>query len=80
MPLDWRRVRDRWLNPSLPEGYTYVAKVPGGWLVSVWAGTATTQQHGGGVTFLPDPCGSYDWEFVKPKKAPRKGSKRRDKR
>lgn len=53
--LVWERIEDLWKDDSKPEGYTYRAKVPGGWLVSVWAGDEKKQQHGGGLTFYPDP-------------------------
>jgi hypothetical protein len=58
--LTWNRVQEHWNDPSIPEGYTYRAKVPGGWLVSTWAGDPIKQQYGGGVTFLPDK--DYAWE------------------
>lgn len=35
----WRQVLEDWNARAKPEGYTYVAEVDGGWLVSVWAGT-----------------------------------------
>lgn len=57
--LIWKRVENEWHDPSMPEGYTYRAKVPGGWLVSVWAGTAKEQKWGGGLTFMPDAGGEW---------------------
>ena len=57
--LAWIRIHDEWRDESKPQGYTYRAKVPGGWLVSVWAGDAKKHQHGGGLTFYPDP--EYRW-------------------
>lgn len=60
--LTWQRISDDWEDPSLPEGYTYRAKVHGGWLVSVWAGSVKEQKWGGGLTFLPDP--ENNWESM----------------
>jgi hypothetical protein len=60
--LEWKRVDDHWDDSSKPEGYTYRAKVPGGWLVSVWAGSDKKQAFGGGMTFLPDP--TYGWADI----------------
>lgn len=57
--LVWKRIEDRWNGPP-PNGYTYRAKVPGGWLVSVWAGEKNHQPVGAGVTFLPDPDHLWD--------------------
>jgi len=62
--LEWNVVDDDWHHQSLPKGFTYRAKVPGGWLVSVWAGDAKNQRWGGGLTFLPDP--TYGWEEIAP--------------
>ena len=62
--LEWEEVDNVWKTNAMPNGYTYRAKVPGGWLVSVWAGDDKTQVHGGGVTFLPDP--THGWEHEVP--------------
>ena len=55
--LMWKRVEDDWSDPpsKAATGYTYRARVPGGWLVSVWAGTKDNQKWGGGITYYPDP-------------------------
>lgn len=53
--LIWNRIEDDWKDSSKPEGYTYRAEVPGGWLISVWAGSDKKQPYGGGLTFYPDP-------------------------
>ncbi|MBK9002177.1 MAG: hypothetical protein IPM35_41180 [Myxococcales bacterium] len=58
--LVWTQIADEWGDPSMPNGYTYRAKVPQGWLVSVWAGDEKTQRWGGGLTFIPDP--KHTWE------------------
>lgn len=57
--LEWNRIDDVWNDKSEPNGYTYRAKVQGGWLVSVWAGTKQDQRLGGGITFVPDPGHSW---------------------
>jgi hypothetical protein len=58
--LHWRRVTEKWHDSSQPDGYTYRAKIAGGWLVSVWAGDKTRQDLGGGLTFVPDH--GHSWE------------------
>lgn len=62
--LLWERIRDSW-NWGNPEGYTYRAKVRGGWLVSVWAGDKKDQRWGGGLTFMPDA--KHEWDVAVPK-------------
>jgi hypothetical protein len=57
--LSWKRIEDEWHDHAKPQGYTYRAEVPGGWLVSVWSGDAKHHAHGGGITFLPDPDKSW---------------------
>ncbi len=59
--LEWKRIEDQWDDPAKPQGFTYRAKVPGGWLVSVWAGTEDNHGMGGGLTFVPDP-GHSAWQ------------------
>ncbi len=77
--LVWKRVQEQWDDPSEPEGFTYRARVPGGWLVSVWAGDADEQASGGGVAFVPDP--THGWELTVPdvdtRRAKRAGKARR---
>jgi hypothetical protein len=57
--LDWKLVEQTWMPGSTtPQAYTYRAKVPGGWLVTIWASEEADndgQRYGGGLTFLPDP-------------------------
>ena len=57
--LIWNRIEEEWKTDAKPGGYTYRAKVPGGWLVSVWAGSEKEQKWGGGLTFIHDP--DYTW-------------------
>jgi hypothetical protein len=57
--LIWEQLDDEWINDPKPNGCTDRAKVPGGWLVSVWAGDER-QPDGGGLTLLPDP--NYLWD------------------
>lgn len=64
--LVWKRIDDEWQDPSLPEGFTYRAQVPGGWLVSVWAGDSKTQRWGGGLTFFPDCEGNWKADELPP--------------
>lgn len=60
-PLDWQRIEETY--DGVPEGQskrrdkgcTYRAKVPGGWLVAIWAGSDKNHAFGGGLTFVPDP-------------------------
>jgi hypothetical protein len=59
--LVWKKINDAW-NGGQPDGHTYRAKVPGGWLVSVWAGDDKDHGLGGGLTFLPDPGNEWDVE------------------
>lgn len=59
--LDWRLIKESYSNSSAkPQGYTYRARVPGGWLVSVWAGEDKKHGWGGGLTFVPDPGWTWD--------------------
>jgi hypothetical protein len=68
--LVWELIDDEWGHPAGPEGYTYRAKVTGGWLVSVWAGDEKKHGLGGGITFMPDPL--HEWKVdLRPTKAPR---------
>lgn len=61
--LDWSLVAQTWTpGNTTPQAYTYRAKVPGGWLVTIWAGEHEAnddQPLGGGLTFVPDP----DWTW-----------------
>ena len=59
--LDWVLLEETYdpVQPK-PDGFTYRARVPGGWLVSVWAGTMEKHGMGGGLTFLPDPDDKWD--------------------
>lgn len=59
--LIWERLDNAWPGKVVPEGYTYRAKVPGGWLVSVWAGDEKMQVWGGGLTFVPDD--KHEWDL-----------------
>lgn len=63
MKLVWEKLNDHWNDKSLPEGHTYRAQIPGGWLVSVWAGPKLNQQSGGGLTFVPDAGHLWDAEL-----------------
>jgi len=63
--LEWKLVAETYEPDSSPEGYTYAAKVPGGWLISVWAGANEDQRWGGGITFLPDPNYTWNPKFLK---------------
>jgi len=59
--LDWEPLAETYPKGTAgPHGFTYRAKVPGGWLVATWAGTPANQGMGGGVAFVPDP--NYGWE------------------
>lgn len=62
--LIWVCIQDAYPNApkAKPDGFTYRAKVPGGWLVAVWAGTPGDHGMGGGVTFLPDP--GHTWHVA----------------
>src|SRR5882672_10466340 len=57
--LDWKLVEQTWMpGATTPQAYTYRAKVPGGWLVTIWASEEVDndeQRFGGGLTFVPDP-------------------------
>lgn len=62
--LEWTRVQEVYAKADTPACSTYRAKVPGGWLVAIWAApnanasTSTdTNKHtfAGGVAFVPDP-------------------------
>ena len=58
--LHWELLDETYSTASKPDGFTYRAKVPGGWLVAVWAGTPQKHEWGGGLTFVPDPTHSWD--------------------
>lgn len=76
--LDWELLDERWTpGDTLPDAYTYRAKVPGGWLVAIWAGDHHDHAWGGGLTFVPDPTHSWpvDLRTLPPRKA--KGKQRR---
>ena len=70
MAVDWKLVANTWSTPG-SRGYTYAAKVPGGWLISVWAGDKINPKDkndrndafGGGLTFYPDPNHTWDPKF-----------------
>lgn len=54
--LHWKMLEEKWSHDALPDGFTYRAEVPGGWLVAVWAGPSIKKHGlGGGLTFVPDP-------------------------
>jgi hypothetical protein len=57
--LTWEWIDDEWPHGGKPDGFTYRAKVRGGWLVSVWAGAPSEHGLGGGMTFVPDR--DHDW-------------------
>lgn len=65
--LEWKRVSEVYDGKDTPTCSTYRAKVPGGWLVTVWAAPTTDktnedtnrQTFGGGATFVPDP--THGW-------------------
>jgi hypothetical protein len=60
-PLEWRRIKETYdgddeeKSTRDDKGFTYRAKVPGGWLVGVWAGKDKNHAWGGGLTFIADP-------------------------
>jgi hypothetical protein len=60
--LHWELIDDTWTpGDTTPKAYTYRAQVPGGWLVSIWAGDSDDDQRlAGGVTFVPDPTWGWD--------------------
>jgi hypothetical protein len=61
--LEWQLVQETWTpGATIPQAYTYRAKVPGGWLVSIWAGENDDHGLGGGLTFVPDP--TWGWELA----------------
>lgn len=68
-PLAWQRIKETYdgapeeKNRNPDRGFTYRAKVPGGWLVGVWAGEDKNQAWGGGLTFVPDP-GHKAWDVA----------------
>lgn len=51
--LNWEKVPETKSPEHVTGHLTTRAKVPGGWLVAVWATKGATV-WGGGVTFLPD--------------------------
>jgi hypothetical protein len=61
--LSWKRVQEVYGGKKTPTCSTYRAKVPGGWLVSIWAGPRPSKKYedtsrqtwAGGVAFVPDP-------------------------
>lgn len=67
--LEWKRVKEVYGDPKqdAPTCSTYRAKVPGGWLVAIWAAPTTSRQNedtnkqtfAGGLTFVPDP--THGW-------------------
>lgn len=65
--LEWKRVREVYDNKDTPTCSTYRARVPGGWLVAIWAAPTTdkknsdtnTHTFGGGVAFVPDPTDAW---------------------
>lgn len=67
--LKWVRVKETYGGKDAPMCSTYRARVPGGWLVSVWAGRDPSGTYtaidfhtwGGGVTFVSDP--EHRWEL-----------------
>ncbi len=60
--LEWKLVEETYDPDKPPKGYTYRAKVPGGWLVAVWAGKDESHGLGGGLTFVPDP--THGWSLT----------------
>jgi hypothetical protein len=63
--LKWERVQEMWSDENCPKYSTWRAQVPGGWLVTVWAGDdPKTHLHvnGGGLTFVPDP--EHSWQML----------------
>lgn len=61
--LDWKLLEETYApKQTKPDGFTYRAKVPGGWLVSIWAGEMKDHKWGGGLTFVPDP--EHRWEAL----------------
>jgi len=67
MKLEWKQVKR---EPDGSDIVTWRAKVPGGWLVSVWAAASRANaagthvpggsNWGGGVTFVPDHPNPWD--------------------
>jgi hypothetical protein len=59
--LHWEMLGEEYSHDADPDGFTYRAKVPGGWLVAIWAGESVKEHKwGGGLTFVPDP--THAWE------------------
>ena len=64
--LEWTKMPETY--DGVPEdtstrpdrGFTYRARVLGGWLVGVWAGKPDSHAWGGGLTFVPDPEGHWN--------------------
>lgn len=64
MKLEWELLDENYSPAGTrPDGFTYRATVPGGWLVAVWAGKWEEHQFGGGLTFIPDPA--HGWSIGK---------------
>lgn len=68
MKLEWKQVKR---EPDGSDIVTWRAKVPGGWLVSVWAAMPQANaggkapvpggsNWGGGLTFMPDHANPWD--------------------
>jgi hypothetical protein len=74
-PLAWERIAETFDGESAAQTlHTYRAKVPGGWLIAVWAdarGTRgkkkSTEDWGGGVAFVPDPLHAWNLTPWKPR-------------
>ena len=70
--LQWQLIEETYdppeKAPNSYKGYTYRARVLGGWLVAIWAGDSPSDHAwGGGLTFVPDP--NEDWKVaIRPNK------------
>ena len=69
--LEWTRIQETYGDKEWPACSTYRARVPGGWLVTIWAAPkpraqdaadTATQTFAGGITFVPDPA--HAWELA----------------
>ena len=65
--LQWEAIEETYDAKQHPPnsygGYTYRSRVPGGWLVAIWAGNSPHDHAwGGGLTFVPDA--NHKWEVA----------------
>lgn len=55
--LVWEEVAQQ--SPPVTGARTLRARVPGGWLVTIWVDTTKAAPPGGGLAFVPDPTHSW---------------------